>query len=225
MTEQIAHNRNEPTDFTEVLFNRLRDFSLHQNVEFGTTQTELVYPGAMVGTLEDNTTNFYDLTARACDGSTNRLLTMGDLGLSFDLSHYTTTHLAPEETIDYFAENIPGGVGRLWLLPQELLQRMRSADEALLCISARYSVNTFYPDVQQAHALQLKTHVDGQESVIIEDQMQGPPKQHGITHLLHRQRLRGSRELREMQRRHMQQHILHILEQLGWVDNLDFPDA
>lgn len=218
------HNQGEPNDFTEVLFNRLRDFSFAQDSGFTDTQTELVFPGTVVGTIEGSTTHFYDLTARSSDGSTNRLVGMGDLGLSFDLSHYTTTHLPAIEAVDYIAENVPGGAGRLWLLPQELLQRLRSADEALLCISARYSVNTFFPDVQQTHALQLATKTNGEASVIIDDQYVGAKPEHPMAYLLHRKRLRGTRELREIQRRHMQQHIVHILEQLGWADNLIFPE-
>ena len=223
MGEQFMHNQGEPSDFTEVLFNRLRDFSLAQNDAFGSTQTELVYPGTVVGTVEDNTTHFYDLTARSGAGSTNRFVAMGDMGLSFELSHCATTCLAAGEVVDYFAEKVPNGISRLRLLPQELLQRIRSADEALLCISACYTVNTFFPDVQQAHAIQLKTHCAGEASLIIDDQYQGAPKQR-VTDFFHRQRMRGSREQRDIQRRHMHQHIMHILEQLGWADDLIFPD-
>ncbi len=229
MSEVTTSHDNEPADLTEVLFNRLRDFSLRQDENFGVTQSEITYAGTMVGTIEDDTHHFYDLTARAGGASDNRAVHMAGMGFSFELSHYTTTRLAPTEVVDYVGDNISRGFVRLSMLSQDVLQKIRSADEALLFHSSHYGVSTFSAVTRywQRLTLDLSTGTDAFRA--IDDVWDGNCRQYDtISMVSHRRRLRHTREqraaIRDIRQAHARDHIIHILERLGWKDGLDLPE-
>lgn len=216
MSEQTVHP-HEPHDFTEVLFNGVRDITYQFDPEFGDTHHEVYWPPVVITGGPSDTEHFYEVVARDHAAEGRKLGLHG--GLSFELSHLVTTHLAGEETEAYVIDHLPHGGERLALLPKELLVRIRSADGVLLFDYSRYMVSTFMPQLSAQHVRRLFTVRDGEEFIVMEDNLHQPQEVRGLTRFIPRAR----RSQEDANIHESNTHVLHILGQWGMAKSLRTP--
>lgn len=216
MSEQTVHP-HEPHDFTEVLFNGVRDITYQFDPEFTDTHHEVYWPPVIIVASQSNTEHFYEVVARDCITDGRKLGLRG--GLSFELSHLAITHLAGEESEEHITDHLPRGGERLTMLPKELLLRIRSADEVLLFDYSRYTVDTFTPQLSAQHVRRLFTIHDGEEFMVIDDNVHQLSEPRGLARLIPRAR----RSQEHTATPEDNTHVLHILGQWSTAKNLGMP--
>jgi hypothetical protein len=206
MSEQTVHP-HEPQDFTEVLFNGVRDVTYQLDPEFTDTHHETHWPPVVIASKHSNIEHFYEVTAYDTTTEGRKFGLRG--GLSFELSHLAITHLGADEAVDHITERIPRGLEWLSYLPTELLLRLRSADEALLFDYRRYTVGTFTPEVQSHHVFQVQAVHYGEEFPVINYETPPEPSSRGLAKWIPRPR----RPQEDLKVQESQTEVLHILGQ------------